>query len=186
MVQRALDRNPDDADLQLLLAASLLALDRHRESRRAVRRAIECGGDDPTVLVRAGSMCFFSGELEAARECVERVRRLQPRGFIFASEVKELERSLTRRERGLAAEKRLSAAFNADPADREVTLDFARHLVRTGRAFSAYHVVTRGLLYHPGDGALRGIERKLRGDVPATVRAEAEEWARSGEPSTIP
>jgi Flp pilus assembly protein TadD len=186
MLERLLDARPKDPDLYLLLATSLRATDRYADARRAVDRAIQYGRDDPSILTRAASSCFFAGDLKTARYCVDRAKGLKGRGFLFKSELRELDRNLTRREKGFEAGKRLSRACDAGPDDRRIAVDFARHLMRTGRTFTAYHIVLRGLLYHPEDRRLRRIEKKLRDDIPDAVRAEAMEWAKSGKSSVVP
>jgi hypothetical protein len=129
-------------------------------------------------------MCFFEADLAMARCCADRAKRIAPRGFLLRKELKELDRNLSRREEGLDIERRLSRSFNAEPSDRQVATDFARHLVRTGRTYVAYHVIARGLRYHPDDRSLRRLKKKAGKIVPDAVKAEAEEWAASGEPTT--
>jgi Flp pilus assembly protein TadD len=184
MVEGMLDVRPDDPDLHILHAMSLRALDRDDDVPAAVHRAIDCGEDDAAVMTRAASMCFYQADLETARRCVDRAKEIKPRDFPLKKELREHDRNLGRREKALDLERSLSSSFNAEPRDRRVAIDFARHLVRTGRAYTAYHVVSRGLLYHPDDRSLRLLERKLRKTVPDEERTEAKEWAASGEPTT--
>jgi len=185
ILERLLAARPDDPDLHLQLAVTLLALERYADARSAVNRAIDLGENDAAVLVRAGSLCFFNGDLSMARECIERVKRIAPRGFPLKKDLRELDRRLRRRKRGLDREKVLSSSFDDDPRDRLTAADLARHLARTGRTYAAYHVVARGLHHHPEDRSLRRLERKLRKRVPSDERTEAERWAASGEPRTL-
>jgi Flp pilus assembly protein TadD len=185
MLERLLDAHPDDAALHLLLSATLLATERDAESLHATHSAIRFGWDDPAILTRAASNCFYAGDLSRARACIDRAKRIKPRKFLFDSELKELDRNLRRREKGRDQEERLSVAFNADPRDLETTIDFARRLAFTGRSHAAYHVVSRGLIYHPDDRVLKKIEEKLRDEIPDAVRVEAEEWAKSGKSSRV-
>lgn len=184
MVEGLLEARPEDADLHLLLAMSLRALDPECDTLAAVRRAIDYGHDDASVLTRAASMCFYQADLVTARRCVDRAKQIMPRGFPLKKDLRELDRNLGRREKTVERHRRLSKSFNAEPHDRRVAADFARHLADTGREYTAFFVVARGLYYQPEDRSLRRLERKLRKTVPDDVRAEAEEWAASGEPTT--
>lgn len=185
MLRRLLEARPDDADLHLLLSQTLSAMNREADSLVAVYRAIECGEDDAAILTQAASRCFFRGDLATARRCIDRAKRIAPRGFPLKAELKEMDRSTARRVKGRATEERLEEAFEADGSDRKVAVDLARHLVRTGRTYAAYHIVARGLHHHPEDRTLRRLEGKLCSVVPDDVRLEAEQWARSGEPFAV-
>src|SRR5215467_1877374 len=68
MVESLLETCPDDPDLHLLHAMSLLALDRYEDEAVAVHRAIDLGQEDATVLTRAASLCFYGGDLPTARK----------------------------------------------------------------------------------------------------------------------
>jgi len=182
MVQRLIEVQPTNADLHLLLSRTLLAMERDADSLAAVHRAIDCGEDDAAILTQAASRCFFRGDLTTARRCIDRAKRVAPRGFPLKKELKELDRNLTRRQKGSKVENRLSESFDAEPGNRKVTIDFARHLVRTGRTYTAYYIVARGLHHHPDDRSLRRLERTLCSVVPDAERAEAKRWATSGEP----
>lgn len=184
MVEGMLEAQPEDADLHLLLAMSLRALDPECDTLAAVHRAIDYGHDDASVLTRAASMCFYEADLDTARRCVDRAKQIKPRGFPLKKGLRELDRNLGRREKGFELDRRLSESFNAEPRDRLVAGDFARHLADTGREYAAYFVVARGLYYHPEDRSLRRLQRKLRKTVSDDVRTEAEEWSGSGEPTT--
>ena len=185
MLERMLDAHPREAHLHLLLAQTLVAMERRPESRSSVHRAIECGQDDAAVLTRAASMCFYAADLDTARSCVDRAKQVAPRRFVLKQELKELDRNVARRENGLEAEERLSDAFESDPGRPGVAADFARHLARNGQTYAAYHIVARGLHYRPTDRALRRLEKRMHASVPDDVRADAQEWAVSGEPSAI-
>jgi Flp pilus assembly protein TadD len=184
LVERQFEVRPEDPDLHLLLGLALTSVGREADSLAAVHRAIDLGWDDAAILTQAADRCFWEGDLAMARRCVDRAERIKPRGFVFQKELKEVDRNLSRREKGLARERSLSRSFNAEPRNRRVATDLARHLIRTGRSAAAYHVVARGLLYHPEDRHLRRLERKLHKTVPGEVRTEAKEWAPSGEPTT--
>lgn len=182
MLEHLLEGRPNDPNLHLLLARTLLAMERDEDSLAAVHRAICYGEDDPTILTQAASRCFFSGDLKTARRCVDRAARLAPRDFTLKKELKELTRSLSRRERRRQTEAQLQAAWRTDCTDRGTARSWASHLAHTGRTFAAYHVVARGLHHNPDDRHLRRLERKLRSAIPDQVRAEANEWAESGTP----
>ena len=167
MLDRLLEVRPGDPDLHLLLSQTLLAMERDEDSLAAVHRAIECGQDNAAVLTQVASRCFFAGDLATARWCVDRAKRITPPGFPLKKELKELDRNIARRARRWKLEKRLSKEFNADPSNRQITTQFARHLIHTGRTYTAYHIVTRGLYYHPRDRCLRRLERKLQPDCGA-------------------
>lgn len=184
MVEGLLEVRPEDADLHLLLAMSLRASDPECDTLAAVRRAIDHGWDDASVLTRAASMCFYEADLATARSCVDHAKQIMPHGFPFKKELRELDRNLGRREKEFERHGRLSKSFNAEPHDRRVAAGLARLLAGTGREYTAYFVVARGLHHHPEDRSLRRLQRKLRKAVPEDVRAEAEEWAVSGEPTT--
>jgi len=184
MLERLLETR-DDADLHLLLARTLLAMERHEDSLAAVRRAIRCAPSDAAVLTKAASMCFYAGDLETARGCIDRAKTIAPRDFALKSDLKELDRHAVRRERGRADEKRLLEAFDADPGRPGLAAEFARHLIRNGQRYAAYHVVARALRHRADDRALRRLEKKLRAAVPDDVRAEAEQWAASERPFRV-
>lgn len=183
---RALEARPDDANLHLLLASTLLALDRTTESVESVRRAAACADDDPGILTRVASLCFYAGDVSAARSYISRAKEVAPRGFPLRRELKDLERRAARRARGMAAEARLTEEFDADPGRPGLAAELARHLAANGQRYAAYHAVARGLHYHPDDRTLRRLEKKLRREVPADVRDEAEQWAASDQPFSIP
>ena len=186
MVEAALEERPDDPHLHLLRATTLTGLEREVDSLAATYRAIECSQGDPESLTRAASHCFYKGDLATARRCVDCAKRFKSRGFIFRKELRELDRNLRRREKGLDREKRLSDAFDAEPSDRRVAIQLARRLGRTGRAYAGYYVVARGLYYHPEDRSLRRLKKRLGRTVPEDERSSAKMWASSGEPRTMP
>jgi Flp pilus assembly protein TadD len=185
MLRRLLEAQPDDAELHLLLARTLTAMECQEDSLAAVYRAIDCGQDDAGVLTRAASMCFYAADVPMARDCIDRAKKIQPRGFALKKDLKELDRKVSRREKEGEVEERLSEVFDEDPARPGLATEYARLLAKQGRAYAAYHVVARGLHYHPDDRSLRQLEKKLGLVVPDDVRAEAKHWAASGKPATI-
>jgi Flp pilus assembly protein TadD len=182
MLEHWIEARPNDADLHLLIARTLCAMNRDEDSLSAVNRAIDCGEDDPAILTQAASRCFFAGDLKTARKCVDRATRVAPRDFPLKKDLKDLARNLSRRERERETEVQLQKAWRANCADGEVARSWARHLERTGRTFAAYHVLARGLHHNPDDRRLHRLERRLRSAIPDRVRAEAHEWAESGSP----
>jgi Flp pilus assembly protein TadD len=186
MLEALLESHPDDPQILVLLAPTLSMVGDVEGSVVAARRTIECGWDDPTVLVRAASSCFGGGDLKGARKGVDRAKELKPRRFIFGPELRELDRNLRHREKNFRRERDLTRSFDTDPTDLEVARELVRLKFRSGRNYFAYHVVSRALLHHPRDRRLRRLRRKLVERVPADARAEAEEWARSGDSIFIP
>ena len=181
ILERLLAARPDDPDLHLFQALTLLAMDRYADSQESVHRAIEFGQDDAGVLTRSASLRLMAGDLIPARDCVDRANRIAPQGFPLKKDLREIRRNLKRQEKTSDLKVRLSEAFDADPGDRSAAADLARHLSRTGRNYAAYHVVARGLHHSPDDRTLRRLEQKLRKSVPSDGRNEAERWATSGE-----
>jgi uncharacterized protein HemY len=185
MLNRVLAAQPDDPDLYLLRARTLLSMEKHSASLDAVHDAIARGRDSAEVLTKAGSMCFYAGDVATARWCVGRAKVLAPRRFVLKEDLAELDRNVSRREKGRETEERLTGAFEADPARLGVAADLARHLARNGQTYAAYHAVARGLRFHPDDRVLRRLAKRLRKVVPDDVRAEAEAWAASDKPFVV-
>ena len=185
MLERLLETEPSNPDLHLLLARTFSALDRREDSRSALQRAAGCGENDADVLTQVASMAFYAGEVEAARRCIDRAKKIAPRQFVLNEDLKELDRNVRRRDEGLEAESRLSSLFGSDPGRPGVAADLARHLERNGQTYAAYHAVARGLHYRPDDRSLLRLEKELGRAVPDDVRAEAERWAASDEPFAV-
>ncbi len=185
MLSARIDAKPEDADLQLLAARTLLALDRPADSLDAARRAWVLSGDDPAVLVQVASMAFFAGDLTTAREVIDSAKKIAPRGFVFQKELDELDRNIAHRARVIGTEKRLVNLFELHPEQPEVVAALAHHLARNGQTFAAYHVVARGLRFNPSDRSLRRLERRLGPDIPPEARRTAHAWADSDLPFSI-
>ena len=182
---RLVAAHPDDPELHLLLALTLLDMERHADSLAAVYRAIDLGGNDAAILARAATVCLGNGDADTARECVRCAMAVEPPGFRLKKELRETSRDLRRREKSSARRDRLSASFDAEPRDARTASDLARELIKSGQRYAAYYVVARGLHHNPVDRRLRRLERKLKEAVPADERAAARRWAESGEPRTV-
>ncbi|HTX31831.1 MAG TPA: tetratricopeptide repeat protein [Solirubrobacteraceae bacterium] len=185
ILERLIDAEPRNADLQLLSARTLLAMDRNTDSLAAVRRAIAFGSDDPAVLVQAASMAFYAGDLTSAREAIESAKKIAPQRFALRKDLNELDRNVARRTRGTAMEARLVSTFELHPEQAGVAAELAQHFARNGQRYAAYHVIMRGLRYHPSDHSLRRLERRLSQAIPPDTRHAAHAWAHSDLPLSV-
>lgn len=185
ILERLLAARPEAPELHLLLAQTLLAMDRYPDCLSAVYRAIDLGENDASILMRALTVCRGAGDLVGARQCIDRAKRVAPRGFPLKKELREQDRYLKRQEKDQARGEHLSSSFDKEPRDWRVAADLARYQIRTGHTYAAYYVVARALHYNPEVGRLRRLERKLSKIVPSDECAEARRWAASGEPRTV-
>lgn len=76
--RRGLELDPDDLQLQDVLALNLIELGDLQEAERALLAALSVAPDHPALLCHYALACARGGEREKARRLVDRAARLQP------------------------------------------------------------------------------------------------------------
>lgn len=157
----------DAPDMLLCLAGVTLS---RRNDERAlddgleyVARAVALAPDDPAVLMRAASVRFDCGEVDAAWELALRAAALAKPHFVLGSNLLHLLGCilLVRGERD-AAREALATAFEADPADLGHGRVLAEVYAEDGEREKALDVISIALEHRPDDADLIELRRRLR------------------------
>ena len=144
-LEEAVQRFPDNAEIQLLYATALLA-SRPDEVASQVVKAVDLAPDDPIILVRAASLMLNRDETEAARLYTERARQLAEPGFVLEGGLARLEGVLAAFEKKYElAEEKLRFAVETDPEFYTFVRDLARVLETRGRQTEAIEVIDQAL-----------------------------------------
>jgi len=141
----AVQRFPEDAEIRLLYAFSLLshAID---EVAAEASKAIELGPDDPVILVGAGHLLIGRGNREAAQACATRATELVKPDFILMASLDNLIGTLAAfsGEDDIAEEK-LRSAVEKEPDDEPFARNLAVFLAERGRLQEGAEVLEEAL-----------------------------------------
>lgn len=144
-LEDAVQRFPDNAEIQLLYATALLASQPDEVARQAAK-AVDLSPNDPVILVRAASLMLNRDETEAARLYTERARQLAEPGFVLEGGLARLEGVLAAFEKKYElAEEKLRFAVETDPEFYTFVRDLARVLETRGRQAEAIEVIDQAL-----------------------------------------
>jgi tetratricopeptide (TPR) repeat protein len=141
LLSRAVDRYPEDPEIRLLYGISLIP-SRPHDAPWQLATAIKLDPDDPSRLVRAASMLYYLGEIEAARSYAARAAQLAPADFPLLPDLTNLGGNLAAgREDYALAEEALKTAAELCPGRPDFAYDLAKFLARQGRGSDAVKVI---------------------------------------------
>jgi Flp pilus assembly protein TadD len=145
ILQQAVQRFPEDPEIRLLYATTLIEFHPEEVASEAAK-AVALGPDNASILVRGGSLLLHRGDREAARSCVERAARLAPPDFALAGGLENLEGSLA----ALAgqddlAEEKLRGAVGREPGNEPFARNLAVFLAERGRLREGAEVLNEAL-----------------------------------------
>jgi tetratricopeptide (TPR) repeat protein len=144
-LEKAVQRFPEDAEIRLDYATSLLAVRPEEVVAEAVK-AIELDPDEPIRLTRAASLLFNRGEIETARSYVERAKRLATHDFSFRPELLNLESHFAAHDgNDEMAEDGLCRAMEQKPNGEMFAFDLAKFLVERNRREEALGIIHEAL-----------------------------------------
>ena len=151
LLEKAVQEFPDNAEIRLLYATVLLEFRPDDVASEAIK-AVERAPENPSILVRAGSLLLSRGDREGARSCVARANELASPDFALMGGLASLNGLLAAfaGEDDLA-EERLRVAVEKDPGNQSFAGDLAVFLAERGRLPDAVTVL---------DEALRHVREK--------------------------
>jgi Flp pilus assembly protein TadD len=145
ILQRAVQRFPEDPEIRLLYATMLLEF-RLEDVASEAAKAVELGTDSPSILVRGASLLLNRGDREAARSCIERAAKLAPPDFALAGGLENLEGSLAALAgQDVLAEKKLRGAVEKEPDNESFARLLAVFLAERGRLREGAEVLDEAL-----------------------------------------
>ena len=144
-LQVVVEQFPDDPEIRLLYATSLLAVP-NADVAGEIIKAIGLDLDDPVRLIRAAAMLFDLGELSVARSYAEHAAKRAPVDFIFLPELTNLAGRLEALQGDDAlAEEALRAAVEVGPRREAFARDLAVFLAARGRMQEAIATIDTAL-----------------------------------------
>lgn len=187
LLRKALEKHPNDRDLRVMLAETLLSQDRPREAYRQYDHAIAAGADNAELHFAAGTVANVAGLPERAAEHYRSAQRLAPSNPKHPLYLGQIRRKLGDVE---AAKASLLRAANLDPdqaiawgtladiALSENNLSIARNYVR--RAIEAAPEATSWRILEA-----RVLRRSNRPEQAARVLMALDKSARLGDPNVL-
>jgi len=164
-LERAVRQFPEDAEIRWLYAAILLASKPDDVAEQAAKAAA-LAPDDPSILVRAGSLLLNRGEVEQARSCAARANELAQPDFILMSGLVNLEGCLAARDgEDDVAEEKLRAAVESDPSSSPFAIDLAKFLVRRNRHADALAAVDEAISHVKDKNRLEQLQQEIEADA---------------------
>lgn len=162
--EAAVEQLPNDPELRLLYATALLSY-RPDEVAWEAATAIKLDPDNPWRLVRAASILFNRGEVDAARSYVARASQLVPEDFEFGPELANLGGLIAAKDgQDAMAEEGLRAALEAEPDRPDFARDLAMFLADRDRMPEARTIINEALRLTPRDRDLNQLRYRLAGD----------------------
>ena len=160
-LQEDVQRFPDDADIRMHYAHSLLAT-RPDEAIPEIKKAIETDPDEPVRLTRAAGIVFKLGDVETARSYAKRAKELAPPNFPFEAYLINLNSHFAALEgKDESAEEGFRLAIEQEPDGETFAADLAQFLADRDRLPEALEVIEEAL---PRAGRREVLER-LRGQL---------------------
>jgi Flp pilus assembly protein TadD len=157
----AVEQFPDDPEIRIMYAVALVD---HRpgEAPWQAGLAIKMEPDNPWRVVRAASLLFHLGEIDAARDYVRHAVQLAPEDFEFAPELANLGGMIAALDGDdQTAEHALRAALDAEPGRPDFARDLVRFLADRERLAEARAVLEQALKADPEDRALLELASSL-------------------------
>lgn len=158
-LQEDVQRFPDDADIRMHYAHSLLAT-RPDEAIPEIKKAIETDPDEPVRLTRAAGIVFKLGDVETARSYAHRAKELAPPNFPFEAyliNLINLDSHFAALEgKDELAEEGFRLAVEQEPDGETFAVDLARFLADHDRLSEALEVIDEAL---PRAGRREPLER---------------------------
>lgn len=160
-LQEDVQRFPDDADIRMHYAHSLLAT-RPDEAIPEIKKAIETDPDEPVRLTRAAGIVLKLGDVETARSYANRAKELAPPNFPFEAYLINLNSHFAVLEgKDESAEEGFRLAIEQEPDGETFAADLAQFLADRDRLPEALEVIEEAL---PRAGRREVLER-LRGQL---------------------
>lgn len=124
--ESAVSRFPDHAGVRLEFAYALRVGEDQRARSEALKSIELERSGDTMLLARAADLLFGLGDVQAARECVERARLAQPTNLVVMNKLNHVEGQIALADKDYAeAERLLRRAHDGDPADGFIAWDLA-------------------------------------------------------------
>jgi Flp pilus assembly protein TadD len=163
-LKTAVQRFPDDPEIRLLYATTLLEY-RPDDVAAEAAKAVELGPDNPRILVRAAQLMFDRGDVESARSCALRANELAQPGFVLMSGLTNLNGLLAAADgEHDFAEERLRSAVESEPDNGPYAIDLARYLASRGRKGEALEVIDQALMQTSSRDNLERVRAEIAED----------------------
>lgn len=165
VLEKAVQRFPEDPEIRLLYANILLAF-RPQDVAAEAAKAVELGPDNPEILVGAGHRLLFGGNIETARSCATRARELAQPDFRLMPSLLNLSGLLA----ALAgeddlAEENLRSAVEGEPDHESWVRYLALFLAERGRLAEAVEVLDEALKHVEDKDGLEELRSKMAKEV---------------------
>ncbi|MGN6255345.1 MAG: hypothetical protein ACTHO8_10275 [Solirubrobacterales bacterium] len=143
--QKAAQQFPDDPEIRLIYATSLLPI-RPEDAVSEAIKAIELDPDEPMRLTRAANLLFNMGRVERARSYSARAKELAQPDFLFYPELLNLDGHFAALDgNDESAEEYLRLAMEREPNRGMFAVDLANFLSSRDRREEALEVIDQAL-----------------------------------------
>lgn len=160
-LERAVHRFPDDPDVRMHYADSLLAV-RPQDAIPEITKAIELGPDEPIRLTRAAGILFKMGQVETARSYATRAKDLASPDFLFMPYLVNLDSHFAALEgKDDVAEEGFRLAVEQEPDGETFAVDLAKFLSDRDRQEEALAVIDQALPRTPRKEPLERLRSEL-------------------------
>lgn len=157
-LERARERDPDDARTWAQIGACQVALGRKDDAFESLKQALRRNPSHPTANARLADLCFERGDLARASQLCDAARRLAP-NFALTHDVHG--RILMKRKDDEGATAAFRRALALDPARVATMLDCAKCQARVGRIDDAVQTLEAGIKGPSSEGYFRGEIARL-------------------------
>lgn len=165
LLEKAIDRFPDDSEIRLLYATTLLKF-RPSDVARQATTAIELSPDDPAILIRAASLLLNRGEVEAARSAVIRANDLTQPDFALFAGLVNLNGLLAALDgNDELAEEKLRSAVELEPTSPRFARFLTVFLAERGRLEEAVAVLDEALKHVEDKDYLQDMRTKMTQEI---------------------
>jgi Flp pilus assembly protein TadD len=165
LLKKAIDQFPEDAEIRLLYATILLEF-RPDEVAAEAAKAVELGSDNPSILVRGGSLLLSRGDRTAAEHCVERASKLAPTDFALAAGLENLKGLLAAfAGQDDLAERKLRGAVEKDPCNAPFASNLAVFLAERGRLEDGVEVLDEALPHVDVKSDLERMRARMAAEI---------------------
>lgn len=156
---------PEDPEIRVLYATMCLEF-RPDDVVPEATRAVELGQDNPSILVRAGSLLLNRGDRKSAQWCVDRASEIAPPDFALAGGLENLVGLLAalRGEDDLAEEK-LRGAVSKEPDNEPFVRNLAVFLAERGRLQEGAEVLEEALKHTENKVDLERMRARMAREV---------------------
>ncbi|MGN6587967.1 MAG: tetratricopeptide repeat protein [Solirubrobacterales bacterium] len=160
-LQKAVQEFPDDPEIRLLYATSLLAV-RPADAVPEIIKAIDMGPSEPIRLTNAAGILFKMGQVETARSYAARAKELASRDFVFMPYLINLDSHFAALEgNDELAEEGFRLAVKREPDGETFAVDLASFLSKRGRQEEALEVIDKALPQTKRPEPLERLRRDL-------------------------